>query len=888
MFLNFFNFSENMFRGFPRQLDKAEVYNVMKKVFASLFLVTLTFFPGLPAVAQHLKAINKFPKPPGAPVVFFNVRAWSEGKGVWIEWEIARETNNLGFSVCKIVGGEKKIVNRGLISGAYLERGEGASAGKKYSFFDADGDLNSTYYIEGLHLNGDTYRSKTFSPGFVEDLTAAAGVSADLLKTAARTAAHTFVNEENILPADLKMEIQQAASQPDLIKQAWVAAQPGVKFAIKKEGLYRVTGAQLEAAGFDVSAPSALWQLYVNGIEQPIIAGNNPDFVEFYGSGIDTPEADAQTYYLVIGESNGKRIGTVKRPAVNEKILSKSYEQSVTKKERFIYSSSFLNGEAENFFGSVVNTTGSPVNFSLTGIDFSSPEATVAVGIQGLTNAAHQTLVTINNHQIGTVTGYSLNLSTNQFVIPTSFLIEGTNVLKVSSLNGSSDVSLFESIKVAYARKYEAQQNAVSFFTDNYKAAYVGKFTSPNIRVFDITNTEKTLLVSGLKIEQAEGSYRVFVPSKNRRVLFAVEDSAILAPASITRNKPSTLNTIDHNADLVIITYKDWAAQAEEWAAFRRAQNLSVEVVDIEDVYDEFNYGVLSAVSIRNFLSRAASAWNTPPKYALLIGDATYDPKNYTGNGNNNFIPTKLVDTVYTETGSDDALVDFNDDGLAEMAVGRLPVRNAETVIQLLNKVKSFEQTVAPGLTRGVLFASDLPNGYDFEGASSRLRDQLPQSVNTVMVNRAAADARPKLLAELNNGRFVVNFAGHGTTSAWVDSGFFSSADGPQLANANLSIFTMLTCLNGYFINPSQSATGDGLAEVILKAPNASVASWASTGLTTPDVQEIMATRFYGQLGAGNFARLGDLIRDSKTAINGGRDVRLSWVLLGDPTLKIK
>ncbi len=94
----------------------------------------------------------------------------------------------------------------------------------------------------------------------------------------------------------------------------------------------------------------------------------------------------------------------------------------------------------------------------------------------------------------------------------------------------------------------------------------------------------------------------------------------------------------------------------------------------------------------------------------------------------------------------------------------------------------------------------------------------------------------------------------------------------------------MLTCLNGYFVTST-----DSLSEVLLKNPNGGAAAdWASSGLTTPDVQEVMATRFYNQIGDGNSGRIGDLIKDAKTTINFGRDVRLSWVLLGDPAMKVK
>jgi hypothetical protein len=75
---------------------------------------------------------------------------------------------------------------------------------------------------------------------------------------------------------------------------------------------------------------------------------------------------------------------------------------------------------------------------------------------------------------------------------------------------------------------------------------------------------------------------------------------------------------------LIIISHKDFLAQSEDWANYRRSQGATVKVVDIGDVYDEFNYGVLSAAAIRGFLQYAKENWQTPPQYVLLVGDASF------------------------------------------------------------------------------------------------------------------------------------------------------------------------------------------------------------------------------------------------------------------------
>lgn len=858
----------------------------MKKSLSAAFILGLALFSTAPLQAQKSIGTNKIAKNDKTSVKYGNAEAFTDGNGVWIEWETTAESNNIGFYVYRISGDANERLNKGLVSGGYM-RGEANSPGK-YSYFDASGDDNATYFIQSIDINGRVVNSKILSPQTVKDLTSVAGTSSEVLKRSALSANPYSVRSEQYLPDDLQLDVKENSVQADSTTQRWIAAQAGAKIGITKEGFYRVSRADLQAAGFDVNSPTAFWQLYVNGIQQAINVGDNGAYIEFYGRGIETPEANTQYYYLVVGPQNGKRIGKTVSRSTGAPILASNFSQALTKKERFNYFPGTLNGDTENFFGTLIQNSPVNVTFNLPAVDFSSTTASVDIALQGFTTTAHQVRVLLNGQDIGDVTGNFLSLATRHYEIPTSYLRSGTNTLQLNSLSGISDANLFESVKVSYARQYQAEQNQLSFYTNNYRANYLQGFTSPNIRVFDVTYPDSPTLVSGLTVQANGGGYRVLLPANRARVMYAVEDSAISQAASITQNLPSALSTAAHNADLLIISYKDWLTQANDWANYRRSQGMSVEVVNIEDVLDEFSYGTVNSLAIRSFLQYAKGNWQTAPRYVLLIGDATYDPKNYTGNGNFNFVPTKLVDTIYGETASDDTLADFDDDGLAEIAIGRAPSRSSTEVTQLLNKTKTFELTSEQGFSRGAVFASDLPITWDFAATSSKLRDLLPTGTNGVLINRGDTDAKTKLLSELNSGRYFVNYAGHGSAGVWAASSFFSKADATALTNGDkLSVFTLLTCLNGSFTHPIVGF--ESLAEVLLKAPNGGAAAvWASTGETTPDIQEIMATRFYQQLALGNIKRLGDLANDAKTTINAGRDVRLSWVLLGDPTLKVR
>lgn len=855
----------------------------MKRVVTVVCLIVLSLSLGSTLEAQNLRSPKRSERSQISPVRYVSLEAASAGEGVYLKWQTDSETKNLGFLVYRVSGGQKELVSSTLIAGSYLTTGEEKSVGGSYDFFDANGDLNAVYEIESIDANEQKTISKTIVPEYVADLTAFSPAAAALASRASKRAEPIIERESLNLPKDLAGEIRSKYLAADVNAQRIIAARPGVKIGVKAEGIYRVTRAELQTAGFDTSANANLWQLYLNGVEQSIIVGGNGDYIEFYGKGIDTRESDTQTYFLTVGAGSGKRMNTAVLRRLNGAVSASGYNQTFVRKERTIYTPAVLNGETENYFGSTITSGGANIVFNLSGVDVNQAAVSFVLNLQGLTTTAHQVRVVLNGQELEKITGISTRAMSGNYQIPGSYLREGTNTLQLTATTG---VSLFESLRVGFNRRYLAQQNRLSFYTQNYRGAILEGFTSANVRVFDLTQADSPTVLSGFAVEQSGAGFRVALPSHRGRVLYAAENSAVMSAASITSNAPSMLSTPAHNAALVIISHKDFLSKAEEWANYRRSQGTTVEIVDVADIYDEFNYGVLSANAVRGFLQYAKQNWQTPPQYALLIGDATFDARNYEGHGNFNFVPTKLVDTIYTETGSDESLADFDDDGLAEIAVGRIPARTPQVVADALVKVTGFEETVAQAHARGALFASDNPDGYDFAAVNQRLAALLPATMPKSFINRWTPDAQTALINELNKGKFLVNYAGHGHASTWASANFFGNANIPQLTNASkLSVFTLLTCLNGYFIQ----SNADSMSEVLLKSKTGgAVAVWASTGLTTPDIQEVMATRFYSQIAAGNPGRLGDLITDAKSVVSGGRDVRLSWALLGDPMLKMK
>ncbi len=814
------------------------------------------------------------------------VSALSDGNGVWISWQMKAENNNLGFNIYRKSLEKSELATSNLIGGSFLKSGEELVFGQTYSYYDPYGSIESSYTIEALAVNGQRSLSGIVYVDFVDSLLGPAGRTSQELKTQFQSESFRVERSTPMLSKELELDIVTNALPPNLNTQRFVASQPGVKLGTKKEGIYRVSRTELMTAGFNLNLPHENWQLYMNGNEQSIIVADEGNFIEFYGQGIDTIESGTQIYYLINGSAPGKRIANSVRRRFAGTVTANSYEQSFYRADRLNYLNQVRNGEANNFFGQVVSTTASDVNFELTGIDQTSATSTLTIKLQGLTLTPHNVDVSINGVIQTPISGINHESMTRTYQIPTSILIEGTNQITLRVPSSGSDISLVDSVRVNYSRHYLAVQNSLSFAAKPNKQFEIQNFTSGQVRVFDTSFSDSPTLITNLVQTESNGLTSITIPGNRPRKMFAVADNAVLSVDSISQNTASTLATSNHNANYLIITHKNWIAESQAWADYRASQGFSVEMVRIDDIFDEFNYGITNSVSIREFLQFAVSNWNTPPNYILIIGDASFDPRGFSGTPDSNFVPTKMFDTAYEETGSDDALSDFDNDGLSEIAIGRIPAKLPRDVSQILGKVIIFERTSDTAIDRGALFASDLPNGYDFAGMSQRLANELPVGTPKTMINRGDANARVNLLASLDSGKYLVNYSGHGASGLWASTSFYSFDDVININNgSDYSVFTLLTCLNGYFINPY----ADSLSEALLKAPNGgSVAVWASSGKTTPDVQEVLARRFYQKIAAGQITRMGDLIKDAKQNVIGGRDVRLSWTLLGDPALKVR
>jgi hypothetical protein len=144
---------------------------------------------------------------------------------------------------------------------------------------------------------------------------------------------------------------------------------------------------------------------------------------------------------------------------------------------------------------------------------------------------------------------------------------------------------------------------------------------------------------------------------------------------------------------------------------------------------------------------------------------------------------------------------------------------------------------------------------------------------------------RQQLLDALNQGQVLVNYTGHGSVEQWSFSDLFDNSGASALQNGNrLPVFIVMDCLNGFF----HDVFSQSLAETLLLSPNGgAVAVWASSGFTDAGPQASMDRALIQSLANSPAQPLGRAILDAKK-LTGDPDVRRTWVLFGDPAMRIQ
>jgi len=732
------------------------------------------------------------------------------------------------------------------------------------------------------------------------------------------------VNEQS----NLEMDKPNAASAW-LHEIPWAPPEPAWRISLSQSGLYQLTYTELEQAGLDVlSLDPQTFQLFNLGAEVAIFVQGEEDHhfdesdsLYFYGLGIDNKYTSENVYWLTYGLAPGLRMQTRDvTPAAAAQAISGS---SLLPLETNNYYWPNLPGEddLERFYWSIVTAPNQwDANFNLFAVADGS--GSLDLSLAGFTSDEavspdHHAIIYINGEQMGDLTWDGKTAAQLHADLPPGILIEGLNTLTIS-LPGDTgafrDWVVVDKAQLQYERAFSTSNGWIEFsydLTQNTRFTITG-FTASDIALFDLTTPAEPLILQNFQTDFVDPTYAITFEDGDLLTgpidYFALQAECVLSVSEIVPDLPSSLRSTQNGADYLIITPSEFSSQAQTLMQHRQAQGLRMLIVDLQDVYDEFGYGITGSQPIHNFLAYAYEHWTAPaPSFVVLVGDGHYNPKGYRpdvyGAWRESFLPPYLakVDPNLGETAADHRYVTLvGDDLLPEMMLGRLAVNSPEHAAAFIDKIIAYETQPAEGAWRSQVLAvaDDADYGGNFPALSQTLLTSslpaiyTPERVYLGVTHPDLAAAKSAILSAINTGKVLVNYIGHAAERQWADGtgGLLAVTDVPGLTNADKYPFVVaMTCKEGYYINPQAvgNTSYESLAEVLTRAANkGALATWSPTGNSVASGHDIINQALFNALFSDHLPTLGQATLAAKAVLwAGGVYLELmdTYLLFGDP-----
>ncbi len=811
--------------------------------------------------ALPIHAANPNAAAPAAPEV-----RWSSGRAV-VSWRLGPASDVVGFRVWREVGGRRELLTPGLVAGPVLTSRAALMAGSEPGWIDSRPLAGATYLLESLHQDGST-RWTSAAP--------ASGKPPVLSAELVAASPPALLREQSSLGVETA-DFPLVPARPGSRELQWqLARAPAVKMTVTRAGVVRVPAESLFAAGVPVGTPAAALQLFreARPVARTVLAADGRtlqrgDAVEFYGYGMDTRYSGVAVYWLTAGAGQGRNMRVV--PAAAGDAALASFLAASEIRERVTWFGAARNGDAEKFFGPAIYSQARQRTFTLDAVDPGAAGARLELSVQGVTEVHHSVNVTLNGLPLGALSFDGAVPASISFALPPGTLVPGDNVVQLVA-PAPADVSLEQSVRVVYPRQTTRGTGALDFTLEGGTATRLQDFDVGLIHVLDVTDPDAPLR---LTTWDASGAAAVLAPGAGPRHLVAYLDEDTAAPASVLANRPSAWNAAD-GAELVILGPSDLFDAVKPLVERRKSEGVSVALVDIEDVQDEFASGEKSVDAVRRFLQQALGHWALPPRYLLLLGSATYDPRNYLGFAGD-LVPSAVVQTDTLEAVSDSWFVAFP--GAESVSIGRLPVRSVAETEAVVAKILGRREASSRS---PVLLASDALGTSDFPEMTADLRADLPDAPATVLVRGTEPDdvLHQQFLDAAANGPALVNYTGHASELFW-NGNLHTVADAETLSRGETSLWVHMTCLTGFFQDPRRQS----LAVATLLSPGGGAwGAWGSTSMTYPTEHPALNRALVKALLLEG-KTLGEATKEALGGISDA-DLASTFVLLGDPSAR--
>lgn len=738
------------------------------------------------------------------------------------------------------------------------------------------------------------------------------------------------------------------------------------RFYVEKSGVYKISKDFLQQLGINLNGvnPKKI-KIYGNGGKMLPLANseyyptdltenaiqvqgesdgvfNSEDFILFYGQGTSNWNEESQTnlnlydsksyYYITVQGDDGKRILDMPQPSTPNTTTITSYddyqfhevdEKNIAQVGRQWVGESFEINDNQEF------------TFDFPNIDSSAP-VNLDVFLASAAYTPTSFKVNANGIDVGTVSFASLNTG--------SEIQYFNNKLTNSTFTGSSNIKIkltYNNNGVPGSRGFLdfiqlKAKSKLQGFGKQFHFQYDLANSSLGVIAYNFTNASSISQIWNItdiyNVTKAENNNGIAFSFKSNlgelQKYIAIDPNDYYTPLKENKSKITNTNikgTVFKNAqgqfqdiDYIIIAPEFLRNQAEKLANFHRINsNLSVKVLALESIYQEFSSGKQDIAAIRNCIKYVydnASSDDKKVKYVNLFGDASFDYKKRISN-NNNIVPIYESLTSNTNGEASFASDDFyglmddtegniiNYFGGVDIATGRMLVSTTTQAEEMVNKVIEYYTKKAYGSWRNNYVAlsddSDKSTDTTLQSRQNTLADEIKIQKPFLNVSKIFLDAYtqeasaggqryPKAKSDFYNefekGALVFNYLGHGGEDGLASERIWDKADSQSLNNQyKYPLFITITCEFSRFDNPTRPTAG----EYIYWNPKGGAISLISTireigQYSAENFNDVFAKNLFAY-GSNQYVSIAEALRISKEENpNAATNVVL---YLGDPAL---
>lgn len=541
---------------------------------------------------------------------------------------------------------------------------------------------------------------------------------------------------------------------------------------------------------------------------------------------------------------------------------------------------------------------------------------------------------------VGAHTVGNLRLTTFSGIAPVDPFGDGFATFQIQG--GNPVLVYLGSITLDYQAGYAATRDEARFNTGVVGGSVslrVPGFSQNDPLVFDVTDARAPRAIAvmaanfptagtlSLEVPQGAGERRAFWALRATRAdrIRADDIDPVAAPA-VTADAATFP---EGQAQVLVIGPASLAAAMQPWMQWRRdhdREGWRFAYVDVQAAYDQFSGGLKSPTAIKRLIEFAYLTWDA--KAVVLVGSASEDARGIAPGAGPDLVPcplhVQLVSGQKEVLGSDKWFVTFgtnagypgsNTHG-PDMAIGRLPARNAGELGTMLAKIFAYEQPQATDTWRQrLLWVSDDAWSSDTIGLggtqycyrtseeafrlsqarSSGWSDSLDTAIqpsefhlstytdpmhpdrNCMDVgqigtyqSRVGTEVWPQLLARMNQGALVVSYQGHAAYNVLGHEYLMTGQNVPGLGNGGRPfLFFGMGCHVSDFLDFRETSNGVSIGQQLLLLPNAgAIATYGSNGyefLTQITVMMESISKAMLTVGRLNSPVIGDTLRNQWT-----------------------